>query len=305
MKSNPMVFKMAISFAILISVLLGLGGLGWSWMERINTDFESTIKDQWAHVKLSREALDHVNANYEITMEILILDDDKAEIDRLLDRQGENAKKISDLLKEIKGFGIDSGRKQELINAVEAARVPYLASRRSAMNMLLSGHKSPEAKERLIHETLPLFVTYRDAWNSFTDLQVEEFDRAAQQSQIHYARTRILFLFLIVSCAILAISIAVPVTIGMNREIARREKAENEVGDLNLGLEQNVTRRTSELSDVNRGLAKEIADRKRAEENYRESSELVRLLLDSTAEAIYGIDMQGNCTLCNAACLRL
>ena len=36
-----------------------------------------------------------------------------------------------------------------------------------------------------------------------------------------------------------------------------------------------------------------------------ESAELERLLLDSTGEAIYGIDMLGNCTFCNSACLRL
>ena len=37
---------------------------------------------------------------------------------------------------------------------------------------------------------------------------------------------------------------------------------------------------------------------------YIDSAEL-RLLLDSTGEAIYAIDMLGECTLCNAACLRL
>ena len=36
-----------------------------------------------------------------------------------------------------------------------------------------------------------------------------------------------------------------------------------------------------------------------------ESGELARILLDSTAEAIYALDMLGNCTFCNSACLRL
>ncbi len=31
----------------------------------------------------------------------------------------------------------------------------------------------------------------------------------------------------------------------------------------------------------------------------------LRLLLESTAEAIYGIDLEGRCTFCNPACLRL
>ena len=36
-----------------------------------------------------------------------------------------------------------------------------------------------------------------------------------------------------------------------------------------------------------------------------QAKEQLQLLLDSTAEAIYSIDVDGACTLCNAACLRL
>ncbi len=49
----------------------------------------------------------------------------------------------------------------------------------------------------------------------------------------------------------------------------------------------------------------DITERKRAEEEARESSELVRLVLDSIPEGVYGIDIQGNCTFCNPSCLQL
>ena len=49
----------------------------------------------------------------------------------------------------------------------------------------------------------------------------------------------------------------------------------------------------------------DITNRKRAEDGLRKSEEQLRLLLDSTAEAIYAIDLQGNCTLANPACLRM
>jgi len=49
----------------------------------------------------------------------------------------------------------------------------------------------------------------------------------------------------------------------------------------------------------------DITERKRAEEAIRASEDRVRLLLDSTAEAIYGIDLDGQCTFANPACLRL
>jgi PAS domain S-box-containing protein len=53
------------------------------------------------------------------------------------------------------------------------------------------------------------------------------------------------------------------------------------------------------------GLAEDVTQRKRAEEARRESEDQVRLLLESTAEAIYGINLKGDCTFCNAACVRM
>ena len=46
------------------------------------------------------------------------------------------------------------------------------------------------------------------------------------------------------------------------------------------------------------GLIRDITEQRSAEER-------VRLLLESTAEAIYGLDLEGNCVLCNPACLRM
>jgi len=53
------------------------------------------------------------------------------------------------------------------------------------------------------------------------------------------------------------------------------------------------------------GMCADIDERKRAEEAQRDLLGQVQLLLDSTAEAIYGMDLDGHCTFCNPACLRL
>jgi len=51
------------------------------------------------------------------------------------------------------------------------------------------------------------------------------------------------------------------------------------------------------------GAVAQFIERKRAEEALRDSEERVRLLLDSITEAIYGVDLDGTCTLANRACL--
>ena len=52
------------------------------------------------------------------------------------------------------------------------------------------------------------------------------------------------------------------------------------------------------------GLLVQRKKRRWAEDGLRESTDKLRLLLDSTAEAIYGIDLEHRCTFCNPACLR-
>lgn len=48
-----------------------------------------------------------------------------------------------------------------------------------------------------------------------------------------------------------------------------------------------------------------LVQRRKTERALQESAAQTRLLLNSAAEGIYGLDLEGNCTFCNPACLRL
>ncbi|MGI6450996.1 MAG: PocR ligand-binding domain-containing protein [Desulfitobacteriia bacterium] len=77
----------------------------------------------------------------------------------------------------------------------------------------------------------------------------------------------------------------------LEEEVRERQKAEIALLSLNYRLEEKVKERTAELE--------------RAYSELKKSEGNIRHLLNSTAEAIYGIDTQGNCTFCNASCLRM
>jgi len=51
--------------------------------------------------------------------------------------------------------------------------------------------------------------------------------------------------------------------------------------------------------------ARDVTEQKEAEQVLQEAHEQIRLLLDSTGEGIYGVDMDGNCTFANPACAKL
>jgi len=77
----------------------------------------------------------------------------------------------------------------------------------------------------------------------------------------------------------------------MEQELEHRKRAEE-------ALEMKVAERTVELK-------RELVERKRIEHELLDREEHIRLLLNSTAEAIYGVDTRGLCTFCNPACLKM
>ena len=85
------------------------------------------------------------------------------------------------------------------------------------------------------------------------------------------------------------------VEIKRNDEIGKISASFNNMADsmqyLINNLEAAVQERTEELYSIN--------------ETLQENREQLRLILDTAAEAIYGIDLNGNCTFCNISCIKM
>jgi len=100
-------------------------------------------------------------------------------------------------------------------------------------------------------------------------------------------------------------------------EPAAREKVRLAISEANNGWAEFKTRNKDgsvidtmwaivPLSDGTRvGIGQDITERKRAEEEKFRLANHVQLLMDSTGEGIYGIDLQGKCTFMNRASLEM
>lgn len=60
-----------------------------------------------------------------------------------------------------------------------------------------------------------------------------------------------------------------------------------------------------ELNELATTFRRMVKDRAEMDAARRESEAQIKLLMDSTGEAIYGLDIEGNCTFANATCIRM
>lgn len=66
-----------------------------------------------------------------------------------------------------------------------------------------------------------------------------------------------------------------------------------------------IISKNNETENINKILSREVLERAQTEEMLTSSREQIELLLNSTAEAIYGIDISGNCTFANNVCAQI
>jgi PAS domain S-box-containing protein len=90
-----------------------------------------------------------------------------------------------------------------------------------------------------------------------------------------------------------------------NSEIAETARAFDEMADRLASTLVSKAALEETVADRTRDLTRALEEGTRARDLLAEREARLRLLLDSTAEAIYGVDVDGRCTFANPACARL
>ncbi len=281
MSKDHISLRLGIAFSLLIVLLVAVGWLGLRQMAHINRNLEEIANERWVKVQLAREALSYSNLNNRITMEIFFLKY-KTQIDPLLARRAENTGRISALVQKIEEH-VESGKEKDLLDAIRAARAPYIDSYLRGVALLVYKHNYEEAQRNMAQDTLPLLITYHNAWNAFVEFQGYQMDEAARASRASYAATRKLTLGLIILSFLVATLIAVFVTRSLTAEIAQRKRAEQE-------LARN---------------AEELARSNEEKDALLENAARFRIVAEAATDAIVTIDQQSRILFVNPAAGRI
>ena len=298
-ENRSFVLKLGTAFGLLIAILIGIGILGLSRMDQVNANLEYVIGRRWSNLQLARQALTYSNQNSRITLEVFLLNDRRL-IEPLLATRAENTNKISQLVEKLQRQ-CDSAEECRLLAAVNDARAPYVNSYLRALHLLVDENQPEAGRVIMVQETIPALNRYHAAWSQFMQFQMEQMDKAANESRAHYRHARIIVTLLVVVAVLVAVAIAFLVTSKMAKEMRTRLLAERAVRKFNTDLEQRVEQRTEELARSNQQLTEEIAERKEAEER----SHLQAAALQAAANSIVITDVKGNIIWVNSAFTRL
>lgn len=90
-------------------------------------------------------------------------------------------------------------------------------------------------------------------------------------------------------------------------DLSRRAEVvrNDEIGSVSLSLNKIANNLQNTINNLEMSVKERTLELHRTNVVLEESKNQLRLILDSTAEAIYGIDLNGKCTFCNSSCLKL
>jgi len=96
-----------------------------------------------------------------------------------------------------------------------------------------------------------------------------------------------------------------PLLLELSLDITDRKRADEELTEYRLHLEQIVQERTEKLTTANKQLQAEIMERNQTEEALERSTRQNKLILESVGEGIYGVDLSGNTTFVNLSAVNI
>jgi methyl-accepting chemotaxis protein len=201
--------RLAVAFAVVIALLVGISWLGLSRMANLNVQLE---KLSTHNLVLTTDAKDAVAIiiNEGRIAALLLLTKNRSGIDGLEAEQQQDTNSMVSIL-ERTDKSLDTDKQRELFSRVKEAREKYLPIR-AEVNSLMSQNRESEAVEAINARLMPSAVTYKKAWSDLEKNVDDAMNEEVRRSSEAYTAGRTLILALATVAALFAVSFAVVVT---------------------------------------------------------------------------------------------
>jgi two-component system, cell cycle sensor histidine kinase and response regulator CckA len=293
MKRISIGLRLAIAFSFVSAILIVVGWLGLNRMARINADVNDITYRRWAKVQLAQQAITDTNRNNRL-LQGAILSGRQEEVAHFLNQRDVNIQRVIEILQTLNKQA-ESTRERELLRQLDQQRATTTEGV-ARITDLLKAEKFPQARAEMASDVILRIDALHDAWNAFTQFEEVQMQKARDQSQANYAKTRRLTTWLILLSFLAAAAVGIFVTRAMVREVDQRERTKQEARKLNDDLEKKVAERTEELARAIRHLENEATERRRKEEDIRRLAAIV----ECSEDAIIAADLDGKITDWNA-----
>jgi methyl-accepting chemotaxis protein len=216
MKSLRIGTRLALAFASLIVVLIGVGWLCLSRMSLINDEMEQIAVQRWGKAQIANDGANRAQLQASLIAQ-LFLTRDHAQQERILKEMEENRRYCADLVAKREANMIQA-RGKELLKAVQAARLGYIEPYERARRLLSDG-KSEAAQDLAVTEVVPKLRAVNDAWDKLVEYEGQRLLETRDEAEHTYASARGAVLVMTLLAILLAAAVAGLVTRSITRPV--------------------------------------------------------------------------------------
>jgi methyl-accepting chemotaxis protein len=217
--------RLGIVFGAILLFLTAAGGIGLSWLARLNSNMAAALQKRYNTVELTHQTIENSITNARITFQLFENTNPEKE-KQLLQENDAISQKISVQVAEIEK-SLSSPQEREMFDLLTQDREAYRTTRQKA-KMLLEANKHEQAMAALSDEVIPVLDRYRAMWQKFIDLQTAAMQQSMKENQEAFAmgrRIALLFLALaLIAAPLLAYSVTRSITGPIRQAVEHAER---------------------------------------------------------------------------------
>ena len=248
MKNLKIGVRLGLGFAVILLLMLVIGGYSINKMQQLDTLVEGLVTDKYPKTVM----LNEIKGNLNIVARALrnmIIDDNKEEImkekQRILDAREVVGKRLDELAKIVHS---DSGK--ELLKEVVDSRAVYITSQKTVLGLIESNDKE-KARTELMTSVRKSQTAYFAAIDKMIDYQGKEVERVGKEADDYATHGKIIVTVLLVLALLLsalsAFFIVRSITTPIGPLVAVARKIAD--GDLNVRIDHTSADEIGQLCD--------------------------------------------------------